>query len=257
MSGGRDPGSASGGRDPGSASSGDSARWQDAESEFRQPVLALALATGVAGYVDAFSLLRYGVFVANQSGSLIHLGMGLAGHFPVWPAALASIVGFGLGGGLAHLLRRRVESHRRAPPGPQLSVVIGVLLGWAGLEQALAVRQFGLAQRVPLAAVGAVGMGMLAVLFVRTAGVKTTTTYQSGTVLNTGENFVNWLRRRDRHRPGNRRWLLGFVGTGCYAAGGGFGALVTPWPVGVFAGAVVALVVLLTIVRPPRFGMVD
>ncbi|MGW0434367.1 DUF1275 family protein [Micromonospora sp. NPDC003197] len=251
MSGGGGGGPAPGGSD--------ASRWQDAESEFRQPVLALALATGVAGYVDAFSLLRYGVFVANQSGSLIHLGMGLAGHFPGWPAALASIVGFGLGGGLAHLLRRRVESHRRAPPGPQLVVVIGVVLLWAGLEQALAVRhgQFGLAQRVPLAAVGAIGMGMHAVLFVRTAGVKTTTTYQSGTVLNTGENFVNWLRHSDRRRSSNRRWLLGFVGTGCYAAGGGFGALVTPWPVWVFVGAVAGLVVLLGIVRPPRFGAMD
>jgi len=249
MTGGRRAGPAPGG--------GGTDRWQDAESEFRYPVLALALATGIAGFVDAFSLLRFGVFTANQSGNLIHLGMGLAGHFPVWPAALASIVGFGLGGALAHLLRHRVESSRRAPPGPQLVVVIGAILLWAGLYEALAVRHLGLAQRVPLAAVGAVGMGMLAVLFVRTAGVKTTTTYQSGTVLNAGENFVSWLRRSDRRGPSSRRWLLGFLGIGCYAAGGGGGALVTPWPVWVFAGAVAGLVTLLTIVRPPRFGTVD
>ena|SRR5690606_3332117 len=71
--------------------------WQDTRSEFRFPLLALGLTTAVSGLVDAFTLLRYGVFTANQAGNVVQIGIGLGGKFPAWPAASASVAGFGVG----------------------------------------------------------------------------------------------------------------------------------------------------------------
>ncbi|GAB3160260.1 hypothetical protein GCM10027290_66070 [Micromonospora sonneratiae] len=220
-------------------------------------MLALVLATGVAGFADAFSLLTYGVFTANQSGNLIHVGMGLAGRFPDWPVALVSIFGFCLGGGLATRIRHRVRRHRCAPPGWELVAIIGVVVLWAVLARVLAPWDWRIGQHLVSAFVGAVAMGLLAVLFVRTSGAKTTTTYQSGTVLNIGEQFSDWIRRSHRRSRTARRWTMGFLGITCYAAGGGFGALLGDRPVWILAGSLVVLVVLLVIVRPPRFGTVD
>lgn len=73
-------------------------RWRVGEYDFHIPFLALALSTGLAGVVDAFSFLKYKVFVGIQTGNVAFVGMGAADHLPAWPSALASLVAFGLGG---------------------------------------------------------------------------------------------------------------------------------------------------------------
>jgi uncharacterized membrane protein YoaK (UPF0700 family) len=254
--GGGGAGGAAGGGGAGGGGAGGAADPQDALAEFRFPVVALVLTTGVAGMADAFTLLRYGVFVANQSGNLVHSGMAIGGKFPDWPAALASIAGFGLGGTLATLVRRRGRVGRWAPPAGELVTAILTAVVWALVDVAVATAHPGPGQRALLAAVGAVTLGILAVLFVRTAGIRTTTTYQTGTVLSTAQAFADLVQRAVRHTTAVRRWSLGLLGITCYALGGTVGSLIVGRPGLVFALGIGVLVALLLLIRPPRFGRV-
>ncbi|MGC4807668.1 YoaK family protein [Micromonospora sp. DT233] len=224
---------------------------KDSFTEFRRPVLVLVLCTGIAGVLDSFAFLRYGVFVANQSGNLILVGIGAVGRYPDWPAAVVSVLGFAAGTATATWLR--------AGPGrwsPQLRGIAAAVLttaGWAVLNALLTYGRHGGAARVVLAGVGGVAMGCLTTLFVRTAGVASTITYQSGTVAKTGERIATWLAGPSADRGRSRRaLLLGLAGLVAYAVGGGIGALAQQRPLWVPAGAALALaVVTLTLARPP------
>ena len=124
----------------GSSAAGDSPAADepaDSQAGFRFPFLTLALATGVAGILDAFALTRYDVFVANQSGNIVHVGMGLVGHDPSWPASVASMVGFASGAGVAFRLRGRGRPDHRSRPAVGLCLTIGALLLWAGADVTL------------------------------------------------------------------------------------------------------------------------
>lgn len=224
--------------------------WQDTRSEFRYPLVALALTAAVSGLIDAFTLLHYGVFTANQSGNIVHVGMGLSGSFPQWRAALASIVGFGVGGALAGPLRR--ARRRPRPVGELVGVIVAVAL-WSVADIVLASGSHDAAYRILLAALAAVGLGILAMLFLRIAGIKTTTTYQTSTVLNAAQGLSDWIGGKGRRGSvPARRWMLGLLGIGCYGAGGGAGALAQRSPAWVFALAISVLATLLATVRPPR-----
>ena len=216
--------------------------WQDVQKEFRLPLVALALTTVVAGLVDAFTLLRYGVFTANQSGNIVHVGMGLSGRFPQWPAALASIVAFGAGGALAARLRR---SHRDSPPARELVGVIVAVTLWSVADVLLESGQGDRGRQAGLAALAAVSLGILALLFARTAGVMTTTTYQTSTVLSAAQGLSDWIGRGDRSRRASRRWRLGLIGICGYALGGAIGALIQRSPAWVFGLAIGILATLL------------
>jgi uncharacterized membrane protein YoaK (UPF0700 family) len=82
------------------------------EEENRLVPLLLAL-TGVAGAVDAVSILRLGhVFVGNMTGNVLFLGFALAGSseysVPIFLVALgAFLVGAAMGGRLSASTRRR------------------------------------------------------------------------------------------------------------------------------------------------------
>lgn len=224
--------------------------WQDTRTEFRFPLLALGLTTGVSGLVDAFTLLRYGVFTANQAGNVVHIGMGLGGAFPGWPAALASVAGFGAGAVLGGRLRKAA---RLPPPAAELIGVIAAATLWSVADLVLDSGTDYTGYRALLTAVSALVLGILARLFLRTAGVRTTTTYQTGTVLSVADGLARWIRGGGRPGRATRTWLLGLLGIGCYAAGGALGAVVRGWPAAVFALTVAALATLLVIVRPgPR-----
>ena len=88
---------------------------QDVYGEFRRPLLVLALTTGIAGFVDAFAFLRYGAFVANQSGNAVLLGIGLAGRHAAWPESAASLIAFAAGTGVVSQVRAA-----RSPWSPSL-----------------------------------------------------------------------------------------------------------------------------------------
>lgn len=174
--------------------------------------------------------------------------MGLSGSFPDWPAALASIVGFGVGGVVGGQLRHAL---RRSPPVPELVGVIVTVALWAVADLLLQSGSRERTQRVLLAALGAVSLGMLARLFLRTVGVKTTTTYQTGTVLNAAQGLSDWIGHKGRRGSGARRWTLGLLGIGCYGGGGTIGAIAQRSPAWVFALTIAILTTLLATVRPP------
>lgn len=219
---------------------------QDTAAEFRYPLVALALTTALAGLVDAFTLLRYGVFTANQSGNIVHVGMGLSGRFPPWLTALASIVSFGLGGVAAVRLRR---FSRPLPPVNELLGVVVVLALWATADVLLDSGSRDRTHRILLAALAAFGLGMLAMLFLHTAGIKTSTTYQTSTVLNTAQALSDWISRRGRSAGAARRWMLGLIGIGGYAVGGGIGAVTQRSLAWVFVLAIAVVATLLAIAR--------
>jgi uncharacterized membrane protein YoaK (UPF0700 family) len=220
---------------------------------FRAPFLALALAAGVAGILDAFALTRYGVFVANQSGNVVHVGMGLVGHDPSWPASVASMAGFAAGAGVAFRLRGLGGPGHRSPAAVELCLTIGALLLWAAVDVALDRGAVAGIRWVVLVVAGGFSMGCMSALMVRSAGTAVSTTYQSGTVAKTGERIAAWItgtgpeRTKARHAS-----VMGIIGIAGYATGGGIGALTQHHAVGTFAVAVSILGLLLLLLTARR-----
>lgn len=220
----------------------------DSYREFRHPILALVLAIGTAGALDAFAFLRYGAFVANQSGNAVFLGIGPAGAHADWPASAASLVAFALGAGIVSRLRETMARW----PVPVVNIVATELTMalWAVLNVLLAHGRPGPASRAALAATGAFAMGSLTTLVSRTAGIATSLTYQSGTTAKTGEHAVVWLvgggTGRARARTGT---LLGLLAIASYAAGGAIGTLAQREPRWVPFWGALALGALTMIVR--------
>ncbi|MEV0130397.1 YoaK family protein [Dactylosporangium sp. NPDC050688] len=235
-----------------SAAGGASA--EDSRAEFRLPLLALAVATGVAGLMDALAVTRYGVFVANQSGNLVHVGMGLAGRDPLWLASACSIGAFGLGAGVAFGVRRICDpGHRPDPAVAGFCLALVALLLWAVVDAAFDRGAPGLDRRAVLAATGAFFMGCLGGLFARTAGIATTITYQSGTVMKTGTRVVAWIAGSgEARRKASQGVLLGLLGIGGYVSGSFVGALAGGRPMLTFALAAAVLVALMLTLRSLR-----
>ncbi|MER7283851.1 DUF1275 family protein [Dactylosporangium sp. NPDC000244] len=239
-----------------SAADGASAAHEapDSSAEFRSPVLSLATATGVAGLMDALALTRYGVFVANQSGNLIHVGMGLAGHDPLWSASAASIAAFGCGAGTAFRARRRCgPGHRLDPAVIEFSLAAVALILWTVLDAALDHGVPGPGRRAALAAAGGFFMGCFGGLFARTAGIATTITYQSGTVKKTGERIVAWITGSGQvRRKTSQGVALGLLGLAGYVGGAFLGTLTSGRPMLTFAVAGTVLAALLLTLRSIR-----
>ncbi len=100
------------------------------------PALLLTM-TGVAGVLDAISILRLGhVFVATVTGNLVFIGLAAGGAkgFAVGPAAIA-LSGFVIGVLVGARTARTVHSHR----GRALRNVLGVKLSLAGIATVIAV----------------------------------------------------------------------------------------------------------------------
>ncbi|MFF0469357.1 YoaK family protein [Micromonospora zamorensis] len=224
---------------------------QDVYGEFRRPLLVLALTTGIAGFVDAFAFLRYGAFVANQSGNAVLLGIGLAGRHAAWPESAASLIAFAAGTGVVSQVR--AARSRWSPSLRGLACAVATLALWAVLNVLLHHGRQGGPPRIALAAAGGFAMGALATLFVRTAGITTHITYQSGTVAKIGERVGRWLAgpdtRRKRARQGT---FLGLLALLCYATGGGIGTLAQQQPLWVPAWGTLALSALSFVVRSRR-----
>ncbi|NBE80047.1 YoaK family protein [Micromonospora rubida] len=235
-------------------SSDDPAQSGPAESyrEFRRPILVLALCTGTAGFLDAFAFLRYGTFVANQSGNLIFLGIGPAGWHPDWPASGASLLAFATGAGVVSWIR--ALPGRWSPALRGLGATAFTLSLWTFLNVLLHHGQHGPASRVVLAAAGALATGSFTTLFVRTAGVTTTITYQSGTVVKTGGHLVRWLAPGSDRDRARRASLLGLLTLVCYSVGAGIGAEAQQQPQWVPAWGLLPLVLVALLVRRVRVG---
>ncbi|MFG1889270.1 YoaK family protein [Micromonospora sp. NPDC049051] len=236
---------------PRSSTGRDAPDPDDSYREFRRPLLVLALTTAIAGFVDAFAFLRYGAFVANQSGNAIFLGLSMAGRHPTWPESAASLVAFAVGTGVVSQVR--AARSRSSPSARGLAAAVLAMSLWAVLNVLLRYGHQGGLPRVTLAAAGGLALGALATLFARTAGITTAITYQSGTVAKTGERVGRWLvgpgRGRSRARQGA---LLGLLGLTCYAAGGGVGTVAQERPLWVPAWAALALSTVALLLRQVR-----
>ena len=233
------------GRPAASTGQGDLA---DSYREFRHPLVALVLTVATAGALDAFAFLRYGAFVANQSGNAVFLGIGPAGSHPEWPSAAASLVAFAAGaGGLTWL--RGTPRRWSAPVVGVVAVELAMVL-WAALNALLGYGRHGPVSRAALAGAGALAMGGLTTLFSRTAGIATTITYQSGTTAKTGERAVRWVVGEGAARAHARTGtLLGLLAIASYAAGGAVGTVAQRQPYWVPLGGTLALTALLLIAR--------
>ncbi|MET8552025.1 YoaK family protein [Micromonospora zamorensis] len=224
---------------------------EDVYGEFRRPLLVLALTTGIAGFVDAFAFLRYGAFVANQSGNAVLLGIGLAGRHAAWPESGASLIAFAAGTGMASQVR--AARSRWSPSLRGLVWAVAALALWAVLNVLLHHGRQGGLPRIALAAAGGFAMGALATLFVRTAGITTHITYQSGTVAKIGERVGRWLTGPDKGRKRARQGtFLGLLALICYATGGGIGTVAQQQPLWVPAWGTLALSTLSFLVRSRR-----
>ncbi len=189
------------------------------DGAFRRPALALALMTITAGFADGFMLARYDVFVANQSGNLVRLGMAVADSFPHWPVALAAVVGFLVGGGVSWGLRRatRGQPARTAPVRLLAVLVLAVLAG------ALVALDAG---RLPGAVTASASMGVLATVLTHIGSVPTQPSFQSANVVATAEGVLDWLFRADpQGRRGRTVAVIAATTVLCYVAGGALGAV--------------------------------
>ncbi len=216
----------------------------DARSPFRLPVLVLVLLTLTAGFADGLALVRHDVFVANQSGNVVRIGMGAVGYYPAWPLALLSMAGFAVGSMLAWLLGRLARRRSWSVPRVRVLAVTTLLACWALGTIAVGDTEGGFA-----AFFGASAMGVMATVLTQIAGVRAQTTFQSGTVLLSAQGLMDWISRDD-DGSGRRLAVFGALTLACYAAGGAMGALAAGGGPASLLACVAALLVVLVLARP-------
>lgn len=193
------------------------------EPVFRTPAIVLALLALTAGFADGYALTRFDVFVANQSGNVVRIGMGLVGEYAAWDLALLSMLGFGVGGMLSWLLAR-VGAPRHWPIHVLrlVAVVLLVVVWWVAVIGVDDSQDLG---RVSAFA-GAMAMGVTATILTHVAGVRAQPAYQSANVLSSFQGALDWILDSDPvNRTGRRLALIGGLTLGCYALGGAVGAV--------------------------------
>ena len=226
-------------------------QWRYAQIDFRAPLVALALATGLAGVADAFAFLKYRVFLGIQTGNVDFVGMGLAGKLDAWPCAVASLILFGLGGLLGAGIRRLPNIGPLGPPAIELLTMMVLIAVWGVVDIALDSGRDSLSERVLLTALGAFPIGILGGMVVRTFNYQTSTTFQTGTVLRTTHGLFDWIFERGPARDtAGKLASLGVLCLGCYAIGGFVGAKATGSPVWVFIIAEALIVPMVLLTRP-------
>ncbi|MGC4893178.1 DUF1275 family protein [Micromonospora sp. DT31] len=181
--------------------------------------------------VDAFSFLKYKVFVGIQTGNVAFVGMGAAGHLPAWPSALVSLVAFGLGGLLGAGIRRLSPAGPLTPPGMELLAMLALLVVWGLVDRSLDSGRGSLAERTVLTALLAFPVGILGGLIVRTFGVQTATSYQTGTVLRTTKGIADWIFEPSGRAAAGRLAATGLLCLVSYAVGGYVGAATESRPI--------------------------
>ena len=225
---------------------------QDVYREFRQPLLVLALTTGIAGFVDAFAFLRYGAFVANQSGNAVLLGIGLAGRHGAWPESAASLIAFATGTGVVSHGTRGTEPVVAVPPRARLRRGHAGALG--GAQRPAPPRPAGRAV--------ADRAGRRRWLRHGRAGdpVRSCGRDHHRHHLPVGHGGEDRRTRRALARPGRtpagsgpgRGTFLGLLALICYATGGGIGTVAQEQPQWVPAWGALALSTLSFLVRSRR-----
>ena len=190
---------------------------------FRAPVLVLALLSLTAGFADGYALTRADVFVANQSGNIVRIGMGAVGEYPAWDLALLSMLGFAAGGMSSWLLARAAIRRHWNLPILRIIAVMGLVLAWWATAIGVDDRQ----EAGWLSAfLGATAMGVVATILTHVSGVQAQPAFQSANVLSSAQGLLSWATRSDPvQRTGRRLAAIGGMTLACYAVGGGMGAV--------------------------------
>lgn len=192
---------------------------------FRWPVIALLLLTFTAGYADGYSLTRFDVFIANQSGNIVRAGMGIFGEYPEWRLALLSILGFACGAALSWFMA--VPALRFSWTLLRVRLLLASMLLAAWWIVSLLVGDSAGAG-VATALLGGMALGILASAMTSIAGTPVQPTFQTGNVLNGARGVVLWATGdATAARAGRRLVILGALMVITYAMGGAAGALAT------------------------------
>lgn len=217
---------------------------------FRWPVVALILLTFTAGYADGYSLTRFDVFIANQSGNIVRAGMGIFGEYSAWRLALLSILGFACGATLSWFMSVPAARFRRAVLRVRLLLASGIIAAW--WLTALLVQDTA-DSGVAAAILGGTALGILATTMTNVAGTPVQPTFQTGTVLNAAQGLVQWaVGDASQARAGRRLVTLGAAMILTYALGGAAGALATrAGSIALLIGLLLPVAALLTTRRAP------
>ena len=223
---------------------------------YRRPLIVVALLAAMAGFVDAYAFLTLGVFVANMTGNIVFLGLGLGGaHAEGWLSALA-LVGFVAGASMGLVLRslgarRDLRAASVVPLAVQCVVMAIVIAG-------LAVSP--LASGTHSAWAGAVVLllslvnGLQAFVITKVHGVTTPTTYATGTVVSTSASLVGTAldRGRDEGDVWRRRLGIAITTPAAYLVGAYSYSLLRDFPAALLLPLLVMLGILAVSLRPLR-----
>jgi len=182
------------------------------------------LLAGVTGFVDAVAFERFlGVFVANQSGNAVFLGMAIGGSdvSTVWRPATA-MVGFALGIVVGQLVRRRVP---RARLGAwllvcELALFAVVIVITGPIDR---VHLIGGGEGLALILLTSAAMGVQTEVIRHVAGTAVATTYQTGAIARMGEAVSRVVARTSRLRE-EREVVVLLLVLGAYVGGAAVGA---------------------------------
>lgn len=219
--------------------------------ELRGPLSAAMALAAVAGFLDAHIYLKVvEVFVANMSGNIILLGMGV-GDLSLprvgGPAVALVLFGAGMAGATAMHDRRRRRGLRLRPDlllavEVALLTVVLVLLVVLGAEG-----RIGLPAAYPVLAVGALAMGIQTAAIRRVGATIVATTYESGAVARLAEESFLLGEETPRERRTSRSTLrilaavvAAYAGGAAVATALGTSAWVLLVPLGVLAVVAVA-----------------
>jgi uncharacterized membrane protein YoaK (UPF0700 family) len=193
------------------------------------PALVVAgLLAGLTGFVDAVAFERFlGVFVANQSGNAVFLGMAIGGS-PVstaWRPA-TSMVGFALGIVVAQFVRRRVRGPRHVPRLGAWLLVCELALFVAVIVIAGPIDRVHLVsggEGFVLIVLTSMAMGVQTEVIRHVAGTAVATTYQTGAIARMGEAITRVLSRTTRLRE-EREVVVLLLVLAAYVGGAAVGA---------------------------------
>lgn len=176
-------------------------------------IAAVILLSATSGVVDAVDFTRYGVFVANQTGNLVIIFLGIFGEVAETriPESATSLIMFTVGV-VATVAFRKVMKNGLVARGIGLGIEIVTIL----LSALLVVNITPGTRSVEVIALLAFGQGVQAVVFTHAMGVAVSTT-----VINTA--IVRSVNEFFQHQP-----LAGFITIGTpmgYAAGALIGSV--------------------------------
>jgi uncharacterized membrane protein YoaK (UPF0700 family) len=225
------------------------------------PALVVAmLLAAVTGFVDAIAFDRFlGVFVANQSGNAVFLGMAIGGSAvsTVWRPA-TSMVGFALGIVVGQLVRQRAR-------GPRLGawllvcevVLFLVVIVISGPIDR--VHLIGGGEGFVLIVLTSMAMGVQTEVIRRVAGTAVATTYQTGAIARLGESISRLVSRTARLRE-EREVVVLLLVLAAYVGGAASGAAAPGewrWSMVLAAAVTAGLAVLWFVVPRGVFGDVQ